>query len=105
MRRTSTNMSRFTDSLRQHTWLRVIHVFWTAHIYPGARTTLYAALCALFLTLAGTTFSFVPLAQAAGDQAALSTPLALTALGLKGTPSVVLDNQGYFHLLYQTDAP
>jgi hypothetical protein len=98
-------MSCFTDSLRQRKLLRMIHVMWTTRIYPGARTTLSAALCALFLVLAGTTFLFVPTAQAAGGQVALSTPLALTSLGLKGTPSVVLDNQGYFHLLYQTDAP
>ena len=98
-------MSCFIDALRQRKLLRMIHVLGTAHIYPGARTILYITLCALFLTLAGTTFSFVSIARAAGNQIALSTPLALTSLGLKGTPSVVLDNQGYFHLLYQTDAP
>ena len=98
-------MSCFTDSLRQRRLLRVIHVLLAARLYPGARITLYATLCALFLTVAGTGLSFVSTARAAGSQVALSTPLALTSLGLKGTPDVLLDNQDYFHLLYETDAP
>ena len=97
-------MARLADSLRQQKLLWAILMVWTARIYPGARRALYAVACTLLLTLAASIFAFVPLAQAAGNQVALSTPLALSSLGLKETPSVLLDNQGYFHLLYPTDA-
>lgn len=98
-------MVRFADRFTQQKLRWAMLLVWTAHRRPGATRALYAAACALLLTWAAASFTFASIAQAAGGQVALSTPLALTSLALKGTPSVLLDNQGYFHLLYQVNAP
>ncbi len=46
----------------------------------------------------------VPTAHAA-SQPQLSTPVALTSLAVGGTPTVWLDSQDHFHLLYTTTTP
>lgn len=98
-------MARFAFPLRQRKPRWAIPLAWTTCLRSGVRRALYAAACALFLAIAATTLPLIAIAQAVGNQVALSTPLPLTTLGLGGPPSVLLDSQGYFHLLYQTDAP